>query len=425
MAPSHATTPSEYPATERTTATRKRERMTYDADVVHAILDEAFVCHLGFVSSEGEPQVLPTLHVRLGDVLYVHGSTGSRPLRAGRPDGLPVCVTATLLDGVVYARSHFAHSARYRSVVAHGVAHPVTDPDEVRKVLHALVDKFGAGRADDSRAPTAKELAQTAVLALPLREVSAKVRTGGVKDEPEDYALPFWAGVVPLTLTAGRPVADDGVTAPLPTYLQSPPTPWHTPPTLSGAHVTLEPLTQAHAADLFTALDDEEGWRHLTSPRPTSPAQMAAIVAGALDNPARVAFVQRDARTGEIIGTTSYYDIDPVNRGIAIGFTQVARARRRTPVNTEAKLLLMGHAFDALGAMRITWHTDIRNERSQRAIERLGATREGVLRAHKLRPDGTWRDTVVYSLTRPEWPAARARLTAPFLSADGSGPRRC
>ena len=206
-----------YSQTPRTTALRLRERVAYDADVVHAILDEAYFCHLGFVV-DGEPRVLPTLHVRVDDTLFLHGSTGSRPLLAAR-EGLPVCVAVTLLDGLVLGRSQFHHSANYRSVVAHGVARLVTDEAAKRTAMTALVDKIGAGRAADSRPPNAQELAKTAVLALPLREVSAKVRAGGVVDEPEDYALPHWAGVVPMRLTPGAPEPDEGVTGPLPAYL--------------------------------------------------------------------------------------------------------------------------------------------------------------------------------------------------------------
>lgn len=207
-----------YPATPRTTALRLRERMTYDADAVHAILDEAYHCHLGFVV-DGEPRLLPTLHVRVDDTLYVHGSTGSRPLLAAR-EGIAVCVGVTLIDGLVLARSQFHHSANYRSVVAHGVARPVEDETTKRRVLAALVDKIGEGRSTDSRPPTARELAQTAVLALPLREVAAKVRTGGAADDPEDLDLPYWAGVVPLRLAPGTPQPAPDTTAPIPAYLR-------------------------------------------------------------------------------------------------------------------------------------------------------------------------------------------------------------
>jgi nitroimidazol reductase NimA-like FMN-containing flavoprotein (pyridoxamine 5'-phosphate oxidase superfamily) len=196
--------------------------MSYDADLVHSILDEAWFCHLSFVV-DGEPRVLPTLHVRIGETLYVHGSTGSRPLlgaaREGEP-GLPACIAVTLIDGLVLARSQFHHSANYRSVVAHGRATVVTDPAEKAAVLAALVEKIATGRAADTRPPTAKELAQTSVLAMPLAEVAAKVRNGPVADDEEDYALPHWAGIVPLRVTAGEPRPDAGVTD-LPGYLRA------------------------------------------------------------------------------------------------------------------------------------------------------------------------------------------------------------
>lgn len=208
-----------YPQTHRTTALRDRGRITYQRAGAHAVLDEAYHCHLGFVV-DGEPRILPTLHVRVDDVLYLHGSTGSRPMLAARdPDGLPVCVAVTILDGLVYGRSHLHHSANYRSVVVHGRARLVTDPDHKRRALEELVDKTGPGRAGDSRPPTAAELARTAVLEVPLREASVKTRAGGVKDEPEDYALPYWAGVVPLRAVAGTPEPDAGVVVPTPPYL--------------------------------------------------------------------------------------------------------------------------------------------------------------------------------------------------------------
>jgi uncharacterized protein len=211
-----------YAITPRTTATRLRERMTYDTELVHSVLDEAWFCHLSFVV-DGEPRVLPTLHVRIDDVLYVHGSTGSRPLLGAtrsREEGLPVCVAVTLIDGLVLARSQFHHSANYRSVVAHGRATTVTDPAVKSAVLTALVEKIAAGRADETRPPTVKELAQTTVLALPLVEVAAKVRNGPVGDDPEDYALPHWAGIVPLRISYGEPQPDTGVTG-LPEYLRA------------------------------------------------------------------------------------------------------------------------------------------------------------------------------------------------------------
>lgn len=211
-----------YPPTERTVPTRSPDRAAYDKELVHAILDEGYVCHLGFVR-DGAPVVLPTLYGRVGERLYVHGSTGSRPLRAaGQADpGLPVCLTVTHVDGLVLARSAFHHSINYRSVVVHGPAYDVTDPEEKRQALDALVDHVVPGRAADSRPADKKELAATAVIRLDLNEVSAKLRTGGVNDEPEDLALPHWAGVVPLRKGYGTPLADPGL-APgteLPDYL--------------------------------------------------------------------------------------------------------------------------------------------------------------------------------------------------------------
>ncbi|WP_431934853.1 bifunctional pyridoxamine 5'-phosphate oxidase family protein/GNAT family N-acetyltransferase [Micromonospora sp. RP3T] len=404
-----------YPRTERTTATRTRDRMHYDRATAHALLDEAYHCALAF-TSDGEPRVLPTLHVRVDDTLYLHGSTGSRPLLAARgADGLPVSVAVTHLDGLVYARSQFHHSANYRSVVAHGTARLVTDEREKAAVLTALVEKVAAGRSTESRPPNRRELAETAVLALPLREVSVRMRTGGVNDEPADAELPYWAGVLPLRLTPGRPEPDTGVVAPVPAYLRSARSPWQDPVVLRGEHVVLEPLDLAHADELYAASEDPEVWRHLGTRQPTDVAGMRRIIAGYLDaqqDGEQVCWAQRCARTGAVVGTTSWYEIDPVRRSLAIGYTWLGRPWWRTGVNTEAKLLLLTRAFEELDAVRVVWHTDIRNERSQRAIERLGATREGVLRHHRQRPDGSWRDTVQYSMLAPEWPAARARLRA-------------
>jgi RimJ/RimL family protein N-acetyltransferase/nitroimidazol reductase NimA-like FMN-containing flavoprotein (pyridoxamine 5'-phosphate oxidase superfamily) len=401
-----------YLKTERTTPLRYPDRASYDVDVVNPILDEALVCHVGFVGPDGSPRVLPTLQVRVGDTLYLHGSTGSRTGLAARQGDLPVCVTVTLIDGLVFGRSQFHHSANYRSVVAHGSARLVTDPDEKARAFRALVNKAALGRADDSRTPSPKELAQTAVLALRLDEVSAKLRGGQVVDEPSDYELPYWAGLVPLTVTRGQPIPDAGVTVPTPAYLRPPRSSWLEPLTRSGRHVTLEPLDPSHASGLFAALDDPAVWPHATVPRPSTIAEMAAIVDAALADTGRAAMVQRDVTSGEIVGWTSLYAADPVNRTIAIGHTALGPKWWRTGINTETKLLLMTRAFDELGAVRVEWFTDILNERSQAAIERLGARREGVLRAHKRRPDGTWRDTVVYGLTGAEWPTVSARLRA-------------
>jgi nitroimidazol reductase NimA-like FMN-containing flavoprotein (pyridoxamine 5'-phosphate oxidase superfamily) len=211
-----------YAPTERTVPTRYRERARYDRAVVHGILDEALFCHVGVVV-DGVPVVLPTMHARLGETLYLHGSTGSGPMRAAAdaPDGLTVCVTVTLVDGLVLARSGMHHSLEYRSVVAFGNARVVRDDAEKRRALAAVLDHVASGRSTDSRPPNARELAATAVIALDLVEVSAKVRTGGPLDDPEDIELPHWAGIVPLTLQPGPPIPADDLdpAIPLPPYL--------------------------------------------------------------------------------------------------------------------------------------------------------------------------------------------------------------
>ena len=210
-----------YEKTERTVPTRGQQRASYDKALVHAILDDGYLCHLGFVR-DGAPVVLPTLYARAGERLYVHGSTGSRPLRgAGEDPGLPVCLTVTHVDGIVLARSAFHHSINYRSVVVHGTAHQVTDPAERATALDAIVDHIVPGRADDSRRANAKELAATAVVRLDLGEVSAKVRTGGPNDDPEDLDLPYWSGVLPVTRAYGAaiPSGDLDPSVPLPGYL--------------------------------------------------------------------------------------------------------------------------------------------------------------------------------------------------------------
>ena len=408
----------QYLPTARTTATRGRQRMRYDRDAAHAVLDETYDCAVGIVV-DGGPRVLPTLHVRVDDRLYLHGSTGGRLGLAARGDGVPVCVTATLLDGIVYGRSQFHHSANYRCVVALGRATLVTDDAEKRAAMTALVDKAAPGRAADSRPPNRRELAETAVLVLPLTEVSVRARTGGVVDDPDDHALPHWAGVVPLHRVAGPAEADPAVAVPLPDYLAPTASPWHTAATLRGRHVVLEQLCPAHVDGLVAAFDDE-AWRHLPTPRPRDHAEMAAHVAGQLRAQylgERVAWAQLDPHTGEVLGLTCYHDVDDDRRSLGIGHTVLTRSRWRTGVNTEAKLMLLERAFDTLGAERVFWYTDIRNERSQRAIERLGATRDGVLRRHRLRPDGTWRDTVLYAMTADEWPLAATRLRARLTTA--------
>ncbi len=404
-----------YPVTTRTTATRRRDRVGYDHSTVHAVLDEALHCHLGFIV-DGAPRVLPTLHVRIGDTLYVHGSTGSRPLReAQSPDGLAVCVTVTLLDGLILARSQFNHSANYRSVMAHGVARLVEDAQTKRAVLAALVDKIAVGRAADTRPPDDRELAQTAVLALPLEEVSVKTRSGGTREYEQDADLPNWSGVVALHTTRGFPWPEPGTRSPVPDYLRPDRSAWLDPAPMRGDHVILEALDLSQVDELFAATDDAEVHRWMTTARPADPAGTAETVATALrdhERGWRVPWVIRDARTGAVAGTTSYYAVDGTNRSLAIGYTMLGRPWWRTGINTEAKLLLLSRAFDDLGAVRVELHTHSGNERSQRAIERLGARREAVLRKHKLLWDGTWRDTVQYAIVADDWPAIRDALSA-------------
>lgn len=211
----------DYRPTAHTTPTRYRERIHYDRDTVHRILDEALVCHLGYVS-DGHPVVLPMTYARCGEVLYLHGSTGGGPMLTAAKSALPVCVTVTLLDGLVLARSALHHSMAYRSVIIHGTARLVTDRTEKLGALAAVIDHAAPGRAADSRPPNDRELAMTAVLALELVEVSAKVRTGGPVDDPEDVSLPHWAGVVPMSLAAGspEPASDLNPDIELPAYLK-------------------------------------------------------------------------------------------------------------------------------------------------------------------------------------------------------------
>jgi nitroimidazol reductase NimA-like FMN-containing flavoprotein (pyridoxamine 5'-phosphate oxidase superfamily) len=192
--------------TPRTTLRRLPARGPFDRATVNAILDEALVCHVGFVS-DGQPFVIPTIHARAGDQVFVHGSAASRMLKTLQ-GGVPVCLTATLVDGLVLARSAFHHSMNYRSVVVLGDAQAVTDEREKWDALHAIVEHVAQGRWSEVREPSAKELAATLVLRLPIEEASAKVRTGPPLDDDEDYALECWAGVLPLRLTPGAPEPD-------------------------------------------------------------------------------------------------------------------------------------------------------------------------------------------------------------------------
>jgi nitroimidazol reductase NimA-like FMN-containing flavoprotein (pyridoxamine 5'-phosphate oxidase superfamily) len=182
------------------------ERGAYDREQIDAILDAGLVCHLGFVH-DGHPFVIPTLYGRVGDEVYVHGSSASRMLRRLR-DGVDACLTVTLVDGLVLARSIFHHSINYRSVVVLGRVVEVTDPDEKLRALEAFGERILPGRWAEVRPPTRQELKATSILRLPLDEASAKLREGPPKDEEEDYDLAVWAGVIPLALRAGQPQAD-------------------------------------------------------------------------------------------------------------------------------------------------------------------------------------------------------------------------
>ena len=202
--------------TPRSKLTRLPARGAHDRETIDPILDEALVSHLGFVH-DGRPAVIPTLHARVGDEVYVHGSAASRALRA-LGTGIEACLTVTLVDGIVLARSAFHHSINYRSVVLYGTARPVADPE---RALAAFTERLVPGRWGDVRQPTRKELKATSVLSLPITEGSAKVRTGPPGDDEDDYALDTWAGVVPLRLERGTPEPDPRLRddIPLPAYL--------------------------------------------------------------------------------------------------------------------------------------------------------------------------------------------------------------
>jgi nitroimidazol reductase NimA-like FMN-containing flavoprotein (pyridoxamine 5'-phosphate oxidase superfamily) len=205
-----------YTPTPRTRLVREADRAVYDREAAYRILDEGFLCHVGFVA-DGQPFVIPTSYGRKEDNLYIHGSAASRMLR-NLKDGVPVCVTVTLLDGLVLARSIFNHSMNYRSVVVLGKATLVDEPEEKIEALRRLSEHIIPGRWADSRQPNERELKATSVLRLPIEEFSAKVRVGPVVDDEEDYSFPTWAGVVPLEMKTGAPIDDarlvTGKTAP-------------------------------------------------------------------------------------------------------------------------------------------------------------------------------------------------------------------
>jgi hypothetical protein len=203
-------TPS-YPPTDRTQVRRRSTRGVYDKAQVHAILDQGFLCHIGFVI-DGQPYVIPTAYARSEDEVYIHGAPASRVMGVAHRE-LDMCLTVTLMDALVVARSAFHTSINYRSVVVLGKARQLTDLEEKRKALRLFTNHLIPGRWEQAKQPTEQELKATGVLALPLDEVSAKIRTGPPIDDEEDYALPIWGGVVPVIQTFGEPVPDDRVLA--------------------------------------------------------------------------------------------------------------------------------------------------------------------------------------------------------------------
>jgi len=211
--------PDSFTPTERTQVVREPQRAVYDREAIYKILDEGLVCHVGF-ATEAQPYVIPTLYGRVGDALYFHGSAASRMLR-GLSGGASVCLTVTLTDGIVVARSIFNHSMNYRSVVALGRATIVDEPSEKLEALRAFSEKILPRRWEDARKPNPQELKATSILRLPLTEVSAKVRSGPPHDDAPDLPLPIWAGVIPLRVVAGEPIREQQCSPdiPLPDYL--------------------------------------------------------------------------------------------------------------------------------------------------------------------------------------------------------------
>jgi len=200
------TTTTQAPS-ERVRLLRKRERGRHDRATIDAILDEALIAHLGIADEHGQPFVIPTLHARRGDVVYLHGSTASRTLRA-LATGAQVCLTVSLLDGLVLARSVMHHSANYRSAMLLGRARLLVEREEQLAAMEAIVEHIVPGRWAEARQPTENELKATAVLELPIEEASAKVRTGGPEDDEPDYELPVWAGVLPIASETRAPLPD-------------------------------------------------------------------------------------------------------------------------------------------------------------------------------------------------------------------------
>lgn len=191
------------PTSPATRVRRFPRHARYDRDSLNQVLDEALICHLGFVDA-GRPFVIPTIHARLGDVIYIHGSPVGRMLKTLK-DGVEVCLTVTIVDGLVLARSAFFHNMNYRSALVIGHAVEVTDPDEKQRSFEAIVEHVARGRWSDCRRPTAKEARSTSVVRLPIKEFSTKMRTGPAKDPVRDHDLPYWAGVVPIALASAPP----------------------------------------------------------------------------------------------------------------------------------------------------------------------------------------------------------------------------
>ncbi len=218
---STSTNPTNPNPTARTRVVREPERAVYDRTAINQILDEGFLCHVGFVTnSDAQPYVIPTSYGRAGDVLYIHGSAASRMLR-NLDQGVPVCITVTLLDGLVLARSIFNHSMNYRSVVILGTATLVDDPAEKLAALRSLSEHILPHRWDDVRQPHEKELKATSVLKISIDEFSAKVRIGPPIDDEEDYSFPTWAGVIPLETAVGKAIPDDRCEKELPEYMKN------------------------------------------------------------------------------------------------------------------------------------------------------------------------------------------------------------
>jgi uncharacterized protein len=201
--------------TPRTTLKRRPTRGSYDRALIHSILDEGLVCHIGFMV-EGQPFVVPTTYARVEDRLYIHGAVASRMLRT-LSQGVPLCFTVTLLDGLVLARSAFHHSMNYRSVMVFGMGTEVSDPAERYRAFEAVVNHVMPGRSEATRAPDEQEIKATSVIALDITEASAKVRSGPPIDAEEDYALPYWAGVLPMRLMPQAPIPDERLPPGIPT----------------------------------------------------------------------------------------------------------------------------------------------------------------------------------------------------------------